>query len=302
VDLHALAGQLRTTAWGWVAVAAILNPLGLWARALRWRYLFPPRSNPPGLVAATMIGYMVNNVLPLRAGEVARVYVVAHRWGHGFWTTLGTVVVERVLDGMTVVLLIGAIVLVIPVPAYLQWGALVMLAVNVVGMAVLAGMAWRPQTMHAMTRRLFRHWPRLQASVTRIFDRFVRGVHGVRTPAHAVPLLVWTVVAWVIPALVAWTVLQALHLSLSWVAPVVVLALVGVSVSIPSAPGFVGVFHAAAAIARGLFGVARAEAVGYAIILHAVQFIPVTVIGWLFLMREQVTLTDVGRVRAESSA
>jgi hypothetical protein len=55
-------------------------------------------------------------------------------------------------------------------------------------------------------------------------------------------------------------------------------------------------------VALGLLGVARAEAVGYAIVLHAVQFIPVTVIGWLFLMREQVTLTEVGRVRAESSA
>jgi uncharacterized protein (TIRG00374 family) len=302
VDLRALGAQLRTTQWGWVAAAVVLSPLGLWARALRWHYLFPPRSNPPGLVAATMIGYMVNNVLPLRAGEVARVYVVAHRWGHGFWTTLGTVVVERVLDGMTVVLLIGVIVLMMPVPAYLQWGALIMLVVNLVGTAVLAGMAWRPDAMHAVARWIFRHWPRLQSSVTRVFDRFVRGVHGVRSPEHAVPLLIWTVVAWVIPALGAWTILQALHLSLSWMAPWVVLAFVGVSVSIPSAPGYIGVFHAAAAVALGILGVARAEAVGYAIILHAVQFIPITLIGWLFLLREQVTLAEVGRARAESSA
>ena len=302
VDLQALGAQLRTTQWGWVAAAVVLSPLGLWARALRWHYLFPPRSNPPGLVAATMIGYMVNNVLPLRAGEVARVYVVAHRWGHGFWTTLGTVVVERVLDGMTVVLLIGVIVLMMPVPAYLQWGALIMLAVNLVGTAILAGMAWRPDLMHAVARRIFRHWPRLQSAVTRVFDRFVRGVHGVRSPEHAIPLLIWTVVAWVIPALGAWTVLQALHLSLSWVAPWVVLAFVGVSVSIPCAPGYIGVFHAAAAVALGILGVARAEAVGYAIILHAVQFIPVTVIGWLFLLREHVSLAEVGRARAQSSA
>ena len=169
-----------------------------------------------------------------------------------------------------------------------------MLAVNLVGMAALAGMAWRPEAMHAMARWMFRRWPRLQGAITRVFDRFVRGVHGVRTPEHAVPLVIWTVVAWVIPALCAWTVLQALHLSLSWVAPWVVLAFVGVSVSIPSAPGFIGVFHAAAAVALGILGVARAEAVGYAIILHAVQFIPVTVIGWIFLLREQVTLADVG--------
>jgi uncharacterized protein (TIRG00374 family) len=294
VDLGALAAQLRNTAWGWVVAAAILNPLGLWARALRWRYLFPPRSDPPGLVAATMIGYMVNNVLPLRAGEVARVYVVAHRWRHGFWTTLGTVVVERVLDGMTVVLLVGVIVLTIPVPTYVKWGALAMLAVNLAGIAVLAGMAWRPHTMQGMARWLLQRWPRLQTAATRAFDRFVRGVHGVRAPEHVVPLVAWTVVAWVLPALSAWAVLQALHLSLSWVAPWVVLAFVGVSVSIPSAPGFIGVFHAAAAVALGLLGVGRAEAVGYAVVLHAVQFIPVTLIGWLFLLREQMSLAEVG--------
>jgi hypothetical protein len=302
VDLRALGAQLRNAEWGWVLAAAVLAPLGLWARAARWRYLFPPRSNPPGLVAATMIGYMVNNVLPLRAGEVARIYVVAHRWRQGFWTTLGTVVVERVLDGLTVVLLVGLMILMIPVPAYLQWGALVMLVINLVGIAGLAGMVWRPDVMHAIARWMFRHWPTLQGRVTRIFDRFVRGVHGVSTPEHAIPLLGWTVVAWVIPALGAWMVLRALHLSLSWVAPWMVLAFVGVSVSIPSAPGFIGVFHAAAAVALGLLGVARPEALGYAIILHAVQFVPVTLVGWLFLLREHVTLAEVGHARAESSA
>jgi glycosyltransferase 2 family protein len=302
IDLSMLAAQLQRTAWGWVALAVILTPVGLWARAVRWRYLFPEDSNPPGLVAATMIGYMVNNVLPLRAGEVARVYVVAHRWRRGFWTTLGTVVVERVLDGITVVLLVGVSILVIPVPGYLRWGALIMLVVNLVGIAALMGMAWRPDAMHGLARWVFRHWPRLQTLVTRVFDRFVQGVHGIRTPSHIVPLLLWTVTVWVIPAFGAWTVLRALHLSLPWVAPWVVLAFVGVSVSIPSAPGFIGVFHAAAAVALGMLGVARAEAVGYALILHAVQFIPVTLIGWIFLLREHVTLAEVGRVRAESSA
>lgn len=281
-----------------MAAAAVLSLLAIWVRAIRWRYLFPPRSDPPGLVAAIMIGYMINNVLPLRAGEFARVYVVAHRWGHGFWTTLGTVVVERVLDGMTVVLMLGILVFMIPVPAYMQWGALVMLAVNLVAVTILVGMAWRPALTHTAARRTFRRWPRLQSLVTRVFDRFARGLEGVRSASHALPLLVWTVAAWAIPALEAWMVLRAFDLSLSWVAPWVVLAFVGVSVSIPAAPGFIGVFHAAAAVALSLFGVARAEAVGYALILHAAQFVPVTVVGWLLLLREQVGLTEVTRAKA----
>jgi uncharacterized protein (TIRG00374 family) len=302
VDLRALGPPRRGAGWGWVLAAAALNPLALWARAARWHYLFPPRSHPPALVAATMIGYMVNNVLPLRAGELARVYVVAHRWGHSFWTVLATVVVERILDGVTIVFLVGLIVLSIPVPAYLRWGALVMLVTNLLGIAALAGLAWRPEAMRAIARWIFRRWLPLQNRVERVFDRFAWGVHGVRAPEHTLPLLGWTAVAWGLPVLAAWTVLRALHLSLPWMAPWVVLAFVGVSVSIPSAPGFIGVYHAAAAVALGLLGVGRAEAVGYAIILHAVQFIPVTLVGWVFLLREHVSLGEVGRARAQSSA
>src|SRR2546430_8928388 len=98
-------------------VPPALTPLGLWARARRWRYLFPPRSDPPGLLPAVMIGYMANNLLPLRAGEVVRVYVVARRWsaagadgtGRVFWTALATLIVERVLDSFAVVLMLGAL-------------------------------------------------------------------------------------------------------------------------------------------------------------------------------------------------
>lgn len=288
-----------------MAVAAALGPLGLWVRAIRWRYLFPPASRPPALVAAMMIGYMVNNVLPLRAGEVARVYVVARRWGH-FWTTVATVVVERVLDGLAVVLILGVLVLVVPVPGYLRWGAAIMLAVNVAGIGVLVGFAAAPGASRAVLRWLTRRWPRVQSSALAIFERFLRGLEGVRTPAHSVPLLLWTVVVWVVPAFAAWTMLQAMTLSLpfppsipslhrAWIASWVVLAFVGVSVSLPSAPGFVGVFHAAAVLALGIFGVPRAEGLGYALLLHAVQYVPVTLVGWLFLLREHMTLAEATR-------
>jgi uncharacterized membrane protein YbhN (UPF0104 family) len=171
-----------------------------------------------------------------------------------------------------------------------------------VAIGILAGVAWQPDLTHRAARWVFRRWPRLQELVTRGFDRFARGLEGIRAPTHALPLLLWTAMVWAVPALEAWTVLRALDLSLSWVAPWVVLAFVGVSVSLPSAPGFIGVFHAAAAVALGMFGVAREEAVGYALILHAAQFVPITLIGWAFLLREQVTLAEVARGRAGSSA
>ncbi|PYM67859.1 MAG: hypothetical protein DME11_02610 [Candidatus Rokuibacteriota bacterium] len=88
-----------------------------------------------------------------------------------------------------------------------------------------------------------------------------------------------------------------MNLGLPWIAGWAVLAFVGLGISIPSAPGYVGVFHAAATLAVGLFGVAQAAAVGYALVFHASQILPVIALGWLYLLREQLSLGEAARAR-----
>lgn len=304
MDLAELARQLRSAHWGWAALSTLLAPAQLWVRAHRWRYLFPPRSDPPRLIPAIMIGYMANNVLPLRAGEVVRVWVVARRWqprgagrAHPFWTTLATLVVERVLDSLVVVLILALLVLVIPVPTFLELAALAVLVVDLAGIAVLIALVAAPARCARLIERLAARWPRLRGGAVRIFETFVAGLDGIRTPAHLVPLLAWTAFVWLTPAAAAWTMLRALGLDLPFVAAWAVLAFVGLGVSIPSAPGYVGVFHAAAALALGLFGVSQPAAVGYALLFHAAQIVPITLIGWLYLVREQMRLGEAAHAR-----
>ena len=302
MDLAELGRQLRAAHWGWAALSTLLAPVQLWVRAHRWRYLFPPRSDPPRLIPAIMIGYMANNVLPLRAGEVVRVFVVARRWrpaarAHPFWTTLATLVVERVLDSLVVVLILAVLVLVIPVPAFLEVAALVVLAIDLAGITVLIALVAAPERCARLIERLTARWPRLRQRALRIFETFVTGLDGIRAPAHIVPLLAWSVLVWLTPAFAAWTMFLALGLHLPFTAAWAVLAFVGLGVSIPSAPGYVGVFHAAAALALGLFGVSRAAAVGYALLFHAAQIVPITLIGWVYLVREQMSLGEARHAR-----
>ena len=295
VDLRELGAQLARTRWEWVALASLLGPVTVWARGRRWWYLFPPRSEPPGLVPATMIGYMVNNVLPLRAGEFVRVYVVARRWGHGFWTALATLIVERVLDSLVIVFIMVVLVLRIAVPRPLEIGAAILLAADLVAVGVLCFLAVAPDYTRALIERLTRRWPSLQRRVVGILETFVRGLEGVRTRAHLVPLAVWTVFVWLLPAFITWTMFRALDLELPWIAAWVVLAFVGLGVAIPSAPGYIGVFHAAATIALTIFGVPATAAFGYALLFHATQILPITLVGWIYLLREHLTLTDATR-------
>jgi uncharacterized protein (TIRG00374 family) len=271
-------------------------------RAWRWRYLFPPNSQPRGLVPAMMIGYMVNNVLPLRAGELVRVYVVSRHWGGRFWTAAATLIVERVLDSLCIVLLLGVLLFFVDVPRQVEIAAFVMLAIDVIGVSVLVAIAVAPGRCRRIIERVAGRWPALRDRALRIFGMFLNGLDGIRTPRHLVPLLAATVTVWLCPALAAWTALRAAGLHLPALAGWVVLAFVGLGVSIPSAPGYFGVFHFAAVMAVGIFGVPETTALGYAIVFHASQFIPVTVAGWIYLMREQMTLGEAAHAGAPPAA
>jgi uncharacterized protein (TIRG00374 family) len=305
VNLAELGRQLADAQWAWMVPAVVAAPLGLWVRAIRWRYLFPPGSRPPGLVAANMIGYMANNVLPLRAGELVRVYVAARRlhrqqrgsMSSGMWLAGATLVVERILDSLTLVLILAVLVLLIPVPTALQYAAAVVLAIDVIAAGVLVALAVAPERTLRLVGRLTARWPVVQREASRAMELVLRGLEGVRSPAHLVPLLVWTVGAWTIGAVTAWLVLFAVQVDLPLIAGWTVMTFVGFGISIPSAPGYVGVWHAASVLALSIFGVGQATALGYALLYHASQFVPITLTGWLFLLREQMSLGEATGAR-----
>jgi glycosyltransferase 2 family protein len=306
VDLPELGRQLGATAWGWVVPAIAVGPLGLWARARRWHYLFPPGAEPPGLVAANMIGYMANNILPLRAGELVRVYIAARHMraqgrrpaGESLWLAGASVVVERVLDSLSLVLILAVLIFLIPVPPALQYAAAVILAFDVVAAGVLIAIAVAPARARATVTGLTQRWPAVARRAQRALDMIVLGLEGVRAPAHLAPLLAWTALVWPLGAVGAWTLLRAVHLDLSLTAGWTVLAFVGFGISIPSAPGYVGVWHAAAVLALAIFDVSQPVALGYAVLYHASQFVPITLVGWLFLLREHVSLGEAARAPA----
>jgi uncharacterized protein (TIRG00374 family) len=284
-------------------LAVVVGLTGVWARARRWRWLFPPGPEPPGIVPATMIGYMANNVLPLRAGELVRIYLLARRVresegissAQSFWLVTATLVVERVLDSLAIVLMLAVLVLTIPVPRVVEWAAGVLFAIDVVGVSTLVAVARAPDTCRRLLLRLLGHWPAAARRVAAVFDTALRGLDGIRSASHLAPLALWTALVWLLPATAAWAMLRAVHLDLPFAAGWTVLAFVGIGISVPSAPGFVGVFHAAATAALEVFGVPRSPALAYALLYHATAVVPLTIVGWLFLLREHVSLRDARR-------
>ena len=295
VDLRVVGNRLRETLWGFLALSVALNFLSIWARARRWRYLFAPGARAGHLFRAVLVGYMGNNLLPLRAGEIVRIYV-ASRHGPRFWTTFATVVVERVLDGLALGVLVGGLLLVVPLPGELRWSILAFLGVDLVGILVLVAIAVAPNACRALIETFFHRIGWLSRRMLSMLDIMTEGLRGVRAPRHLLPLVLYSVGIWFFLALSVWTALHAAHLDLPLAAAWTVLAFLGLGVSLPSSPGFVGVVQAATVLALALFAVPRTEALSFSLLLHAAQFLPVTAVGLGCLVLEQVKLTDATRV------
>ena len=294
VDLHDVAAHLAKTYWGYLAASIALNLLSLWLRAWRWYYLFPPSAQPSHLYRALMIGYMANNLLPLRAGEIVRVYVAARR-GQRFWTTLATVVVERALDGLALGLIVAALFLVIQIPPSLRWPAGVFLCADLAAMILLAVLAFAPAWCAAVIRALFHRWPWVERRLMDVLGTMSEGLRGVRTGHHVLPIVFSSMGIWLLFVGSVWTALHAAHLDLPIAASWTVLAFLGLGVSLPSSPGFFGVVQAACVLALALFAVARTEALSFSILLHASQYLPVTFVGLAFLLVEHVSLSEATR-------
>src|SRR5216683_6942249 len=175
VDLGVIAARLRETLWTFLALSVVLAFASIWARAWRWAYLFPPGSRPSHLFRSLLIGYMGNNLLPLRAGEVVRIYV-ASRHGQRFWTTFATVVVERVLDGLAVGLMMAGLVLLVPIPAKLRWAIVVFLVMDLVGILVLVVIIAAPGVCRVLIKMVFRRIGWLERRLLRMLGTMTEGL------------------------------------------------------------------------------------------------------------------------------
>jgi hypothetical protein len=241
---------------------------------------------------------MGNNLLPLRAGELVRIYV-ASRHGPRFWTTLATVVVERVLDGLAVGLIVAGLLLIVPVPGELRWPILLFLGFELIAVLILAAIAAAPGACRVLIETLFHRVGWLERRLLGLLGTMTEGLRGLRAPGHRVPIILSSVGVWFFFALSVWAALHAAHLDLPLVAAFTVLAFLGLGVSLPSSPGFVGIVQAATVLALALFAVPRPEALSFSLLLHASQFVPVTVAGLCVLLAEQISLGDAARASSQ---
>jgi glycosyltransferase 2 family protein len=283
-------------------------------RAFRWQYLLAP-IGPSRFTTAfqtTVIGFAASFLLPGRPGEVLRPYLLARHEHLPPTACFATVILERLLDLVTVLLLFGLfVVLVDPASlsgdpalyAKVKTGGLLAGAASIAGFLVFFFLAGHPEQLGAWALRIERVLPaRLARLVASLVESFAQGLAVMRRPAHLLGSLALSFPLWLSIALGIFVTSRAFHMTFSYLGSFLVMTLLVVGVAVPT-PGQVGGFHTAYKIAvMTFFGAAESTAVGAAIVLHAVSFVPVTLLGLFFMAREGLSLGRMREMAAEEAA
>jgi glycosyltransferase 2 family protein len=271
-------------AW-WLVPSLAALAASVAVRVYRWQLLFQPGRRPPfvPLAKATLLGLFFNSILPARAGEAARVFALKSYAGTSLAESTGTVVVERVADVASLLLLLFVLVPWLPHVSWLAAAAAVA-AGCLIAIVVLALVVWRLRTRPLPRIHVLARVPGLnEARVQAVAQNVLHGMATLASPRQALAVLAWTYASWFLLGLSFWWLMRGLHLHLSFLAGLLVVIATGLAFIVPSAPAAVGVFEAAGLTALAAYGVDRSHGFAYVLVLHLVNFVPFVVVGLLLL-------------------
>ena len=284
-----------------VAAATATFPL----RLVRWRLLLRADDGHalPALPLwhAIAMGFMANNILPFRMGELMRTYAASRLAPARFSATLSSVAVARVFDGLTVIALLATGLLTAGVPADVRlfgtsvahvatWSGMVVLLALAAGLLVVSFPALAEQAIRKLVPS-----ESLAARLVALVEGIRHGLTVLRSPVRSALVVWWSVVMWLVNASAFWLMFRAFSLPVGFAGALLLQGVVVLGIAAPATPGYVGVFEAIIKAVLLLFGVAAEPAVAYAVTYHLTTFLPIVLLGVWSLLR---TSMSFGSLRA----
>jgi glycosyltransferase 2 family protein len=310
VRLSEVWSALQRADWrGFFAVMGA-TLLGFWIRAFRWRWLLSTtrRISLGSLYRATMIGFMANNLLPFRLGEFVRAWALGRRENLSKTTVFATVVVERVVDMITLLAIFGISLLLHPIASTTEAGRITnagatTLLLACVGLTVFLVVIERsPRLMGLLIERVARWAPeRARQKAVSALSHFVEGLGLFRD----LPRLLWvfalSFVMFGAFALSLQASMWALHLPVPWYSGLVMLVITAIGIMVPAAPGYIGTLQFACVAGLALFGIDKELANAFSWFYWAGQWLPVSMVGLWCLRLEGLGLASLGKAQENAA-
>ncbi len=300
IDFNQLVSALVSVDYRFILLAVASTFISYFLRAVRWRYLLIPEKHIPltSLYPATIIGYMANNLLPARLGEFVRAYVLAQREGLQTPTVFASLVIDRLFDGFTVLLILLLTLFTLKLPegladaaTLLRTGGIVMFVLYAAVVAFL--ILLKSQTMRtlAWTGIILKPFPqRFSDRLIPLLGSFISGIRISSKGGHIAAVLATSLSIWVFCIIPVDMVLRGFGLHLPIAASMFILVLLVFAVMVPASPGFIGTYHYACFKGLSAFDIAGPTAVSIALVLHAIGFFPVIIAGFFHLWQSKMSL------------
>lgn len=303
LDFRHFWEAVKTARYWWLIPGVAVYFVGVWVRAWRWHYLLRPVKavSTRVMFPIVAIGYMGNNIYPARAGEVLRAVVLKRREGVPISASLATIIVERIFDGVVML----AFVFVNLGELSRLTGASVNIAgfsiqtIAVLGSVVFLGalVVFLLAAMFPKTAEKFTSWAiqkfvpfRFREKIPGLAFKFLGGLESLRSPREALMVFVTSIIIWLLETGKYWFVMHAFDFNapVSFFGLMLMNGIVNLATTIPSAPGYVGTFDAPGIAVLMAYGVDKAIATGYTLVLHIALWVPITVLGAYYLAKEGI--------------
>jgi len=303
IDFQKLAAALQTMDYRFLIPAVLFTFISYFLRAVRWKFLLIPEKNISlrSLYPATIIGYMANNLLPARLGEFVRAYVLAQREGLETPTVFASLVIDRLFDGFTVILMLLITLFALRLP---QGMADAETALKVGGMVtfllycsvIVFLFLLKRQTMKtlAFVKLILKPFPlSLSERLIPLLGSFIAGIRMSARGGHIAAVLVSSVLIWTFARARVDMILQAFGIHLPITASMFIMVLLVFAVMVPASPGFIGTYHYACFKGLSAFGIAESTSISIALIIHGSAFFPVIIAGFYHLWSGKISLSAV---------
>ncbi len=305
IEFAELAHLLRNANWWWAVPAVAVYFLGHVFRGLRSAIILRPHTKIgwPRAMNLILIGYAANNVLPARLGELIRTVILGRLQKMSKATALSTVFVERIFDGMAIVAILYAITLWHPLPPWAVWlgrlGGAVFLGafVSVLGVTLL-----RDRFLKLLSR-ILTPFPKAGVSkLLEILERLMLGIDFLQPGSALVAIFLLSACVWIAEGTMFAMVLPMFDLEIPRIAAWFATSVTNLGIALPSSPGYVGTFHEFCKESLKVFGADEARALAFAITVHALHYIPVTLTGLIALHAYGFRLGSVTQETEEKKA
>lgn len=313
IDLAELWAVIKSGNPYWLLAALLLNTLNYFIRALRWRLFLLPikKTRIWNLYKTTIIGFAVSAIFPGRVGEIVRPYLLAGKENISRTAAIATIVIERLMDTLAVLFILVFYLLLLIRPDQLSDSArrslgelketgLVVFGVVLVGLLFLYYLKKNPVFIRRIVGWFERFIPKKAAlSIDHVLDSFVEGLSILHDPRILVKVSYWSVLFWVEICAVFWACTKAFYPSFPFTGTFLIMILLAIGIAVPT-PGGVGGYHLLCKIGlMRFFDVPEAQAGAIALVSHAINFIPITIQGLIFVWHEGLSARKIKSIAEE---